>query len=355
MSPDRKGLLRRLRPLIAGVIAVALLAVTAVFVLPRVVDYGDVWAALSEISWPWMLALAAAAVLNVVTFAPPLMASLPGIGFWPALGVTLSSTASTYIAPGGPAVGMALSFGMLRGWGYRGRRVTLAVGVSSIWNLFVTFGVPSVAVVLLSLEGGSNALLRTAATGGMIVFLSMVAAFAVGLRSAWQARVVGDTAARITSWLLRFIRRGPVGWSGETFVRFRHDAIGLLRARWHWITLSTLAGHLTVYVVLIVTLRAVGIEGSEVSYAESFASWSIVRVLAALPITPGGFGLVEVGLTGSLIAFGGNQGDVLAAVLIYRALTVGPPLLLGALFAATWRRRHADWSPEEQDGAAVLG
>jgi uncharacterized membrane protein YbhN (UPF0104 family) len=300
-----------------------------------------------------MLALAAAAALNVLTFAPPLMASLPGIGFWPALGVTLSSTASTYVAPGGQAVGMALSYGMLRGWGYRGQRVTLAVGVSGIWNLFVTFGVPSVAVALLALEGGSNPLLRTAATGGIIVFIIMVATFAIGLRSAWQARVVGDTAARAASWALRLVRRGPVSWSGETFVRFRTDAIGLLRARWHWITVTTLAGHLTVYLVLIVTLRAVGIDGSEVSLAESFAAWSIVRVLAALPITPGGFGLVEVGLTGSLIAFGGPQSDVLAAVLIYRLLTVGPPLVLGALFAATWRRRHAEWTPDEFETAGA--
>jgi uncharacterized membrane protein YbhN (UPF0104 family) len=61
-----------------------------------------------------------------------------------------------------------------------------------------------------------------------------------------------------------------------------------------------------------------------------------------------------VGLSGTLIAFGGDESRVLAAVLVYRFLTVAPPVLLGALFAATWRRHHPGWRDEGTDpGAAV--
>jgi uncharacterized protein (TIRG00374 family) len=63
-----------------------------------------------------------------------------------------------------------------------------------------------------------------------------------------------------------------------------------------------------------------------------------VRLLGSLPITPGGLGVVEVGLTGALVGFGGNNAEVVAAVLVYRFLTIVPTLLLGLLAGATWRR-----------------
>jgi uncharacterized protein (TIRG00374 family) len=103
-----------------------------------------------------------------------------------------------------------------------------------------------------------------------------------------------------------------------------------------------------VYLLLLLSLRSVGVDNTEVSIAESFAAWSLVRVIASLPLTPGGFGLVEIGLSGSLIAFGGNSEEVLAAVLIYRFLTVVPPLILGTLATITWRRHHPGWETEEE-------
>ena len=73
---------------------------------------------------------------------------------------------------------------------------------------------------------------------------------------------------------------------------------------------------------------------------EVFAGWSLARVLGSIPITPGGLGLVELGLTTVLVGFGGNHAGVVAAVLLYRFLTIVPTLVLGAVAAATWRRRR---------------
>ena len=70
---------------------------------------------------------------------------------------------------------------------------------------------------------------------------------------------------------------------------------------------------------------------------EAFAAWSLVRIIGAIPITPGGFGIVELGLTTALVAFGGANAEVVAAVLIYRFLTVAPTLVLGGLAAITYR------------------
>jgi uncharacterized membrane protein YbhN (UPF0104 family) len=101
---------------------------------------------------------------------------------------------------------------------------------------------------------------------------------------------------------------------------------------------TTLVGQLSVFLVLLASLRALGVEPSEVSVIEAFAAWSLGRVIGSLPITPGGLGLVEVGLTSVLVGFGGNRAAVVASVLLFRFLTIVPTLVLGTGAAATWRR-----------------
>ena len=330
----------RRRQLIGGGIAIVVIAGTFFFVLPRIADYRDVWGVVKTLTWEEFLALAVVAVANVLTYAPPWQAALPGLGFRQAFVVTQASTASTYVAPGGPAPGMAVSFAMLRGWGFSGRPVALAVTVTGVWNQLVIFGFPPIALWLLTSEGGDDPLLRTMALVGAVVLGAVVAGLIVGVWSAQLARKIGDVAARLVSWLKRLARRKRVGWDGESFVRFRHETMGLLRRRWHVITLATLAGHLSVFAVLLVSLRVLDVPASEVTLIEAFAAWSVVRVLGSLPITPGGLGIVELGLTSLLVGFGGGQAEVVAAVLVYRFLTMVPTLVLGLAAAATWRRHQ---------------
>ena len=101
------------RGLAAGA-GLAVIVGTFAFVLPQFANYGDVWARVENLSWEWIAVLLATVALNVVTFTPPWMAALPGLGFVQALTVTQASTASTYVAPGGPAVGVGLSAAMAR-------------------------------------------------------------------------------------------------------------------------------------------------------------------------------------------------------------------------------------------------
>jgi uncharacterized protein (TIRG00374 family) len=328
------------RQLIGGAFAIAVIAATFVFVLPRIADYRDVWDVVKTLDWMSVLALVLAMLVNLATYAPPWQAALPGLRFRQAFVVTQASTASTYVAPGGFAPGMAVSALMLRAWGFSGRPVALAVTLTGVWNQLVIFGFPIIALGLLTAEGEKHPLLRTMALIGAAVFGAVVVGLAVGFSSAPLARKVGDRAARIVSRLMRIVRRGPVGWSGESFVRFRKETIGLLRRRWHVLTVATLLGHLSVFAVLLVSLRVLDVPGSEVSWVEAFAAWSIVRVLGSLPITPGGLGVVELGLTSLLVGFGGGQAEVVAAVLVYRFLTIVPTLVLGLAAAATWRRHH---------------
>ena len=325
---------------LAGGLAIAVIVGTYVFVLPQFANYSQVWAQVQTLSWEWILVLIGAVIFNLATFAPPWMAALPGLGYWSAETVTQASTASTYLAPGGPAVGIGISAAMLFAWGFHADEVALAVTLTGIWNQLAILGFPALALALLTLTGGDRAALQTIATIGLVVFVVVAGGFALALSSAGMARRVGGLAARIVNRVLRLIRRGPVGWSGESLARFRSRAIGLLRRRWHVLTLATLIGQLSVFLVLLASLRALGVGPSEVSVIEVFAGWSLARVLGSIPITPGGLGLVELGLTTVLVGFGGNHAGVVAAVLVYRFLTIVPTLVLGAVAAATWRRRR---------------
>jgi uncharacterized protein (TIRG00374 family) len=326
------------RRVVAIVVAVAVAAAVFAFVLPQIANYGAVWGTIRDLTWEQLVLLALATLLNIATFAPSFMATLPGLGFLRASVLTQASTASTYLAPGGAAVGVALAYAMLRAWGFEPAAVTLAVALTGAWNQMFMLAAPAVALALLTLAGGSNALLRSVALIGLAVFVVAFVAFVAALSGERVARWVGDLSARVANWGLRRIRRSAVVWSGESLVAFRRDAIGLLRRRWWALTLATVAGQLSVFLVLLTCLRTLGVSSHEVTLTEAFAAWTLVRLLGSLPITPGGIGIVELGLTGALVGFGGDNDGVVASVLLYRVLTVLPTLALGLVAGATWRR-----------------
>jgi uncharacterized protein (TIRG00374 family) len=93
------------------------------------------------------------------------------------------------------------------------------------------------------------------------------------------------------------------------------------------------------YLVLLIALRHVGVSEDELSWAKVLAAYSFVRLLSAIPVTPGGLGVVELGLTAAL----GNglpdptKNQIAAAVLVYRALTWFAPIPLGVMAWLFWR------------------
>ncbi len=332
-TPKRSGRKR----IVFGVISAVVVVGTFAFVLPKIADYRSVWAVVTTLTWEWGVALVAATALNLATFAPPWMVALPGLAFRQALVMTQASTALSIVAPAGAAVGMAGSWGMLRSWRFPAPAVTRAVTLTGIWNQLVNLVYPVVALFVLKANGGETALLSTAAFVGVAVLGVVVVLMVLVLYSDSLAHEVGDFVARFASWARSRIRRGAVTWTGESFARFRNDAVDLLARRWHLLTLTSFAGSLTVFLLLLLSLRAVGVGSTEVTAAEAFAAWALVRIIGTLPITPGGIGVVELGLTTALVAFGGSNAGVVAAVLVYRFLTVVPTLVFGGLAALTWK------------------
>lgn len=323
-----------------GALVAGFVLATFAFFLPRIADYRDVWDVVTNLSWPWLLGLAGATALNLATFPPPWQASLPGLQYWPAFMMTQASTALSIVVPAGAAVGLAGSYGMLRSLGFPAREVGRAVTLTGLWNQFANLSYPIVALFLLTVAGEESTLLVTTAFVGVAVLGMAVGALVLVLAGDRTATEIGELAARVTNWILGRIGGVPVAWGGPSFEQFRRDAVELLRRRWHVLTLATLAGSLTVFLVFLVSLRALGVPSAEVTVVEAFAAWALVRLIGSIPITPGGIGVVELGLTGALVGFGGNNTGVVAAVLVFRFLTVIPTLALGLLGAATLRRNH---------------
>src|ERR671919_2380357 len=115
-APRRR--FRRRRRLLGGAATAIVVAAVFLFVLPRIADYRDVWDVLEELGWTDVLVLVAVTALNLVTFAPPWMIALPGLGFRHAFILSQASTALSMISPAGAAVGMAGSYTLLRAWGF---------------------------------------------------------------------------------------------------------------------------------------------------------------------------------------------------------------------------------------------
>ena len=202
--------------------------------------------------------------------------------------------------PGGGALAIGVTMTMQRSWGHPVAETTLAMVVSGVWNNFVKLGLPVVALGLLALNGEAGPGLAVAAVIGMAVLVVVIGAFALLLRSDQTAAVVGRSTGVAVSAVRRIFDRPPVtGWDARA-VGFRGEVVALLSRRWMRITVTSLVSHLSLFLVLLLALRHVGVSNEEVSWQLVLAAFAFVRLVSAIPITPGGLGLVELGLTASL-------------------------------------------------------
>jgi putative heme transporter len=339
---------RRSRTRLVVQAAVSLVLVVAIFYyLRKKFDPAQAWAAITAMTGLELVTLGLLAIWNLCTYAFVWMTVTPGLGFRRAMVMTQATTAVANTVPGGSAIGIGMTYSMLGPWGYSRSRSTTAVLVSGVWNSFIKLAMPVLALALVALQGGRTGGRVIAALLGIAGLVAAVVVFALMLRSAEQARRFGLLAGRIATRLRRVLRRGPVtGWELAT-VKFRARTVDLVEHRWVAITVTSLVSHLSLYAVLLVALRDVGVSEAEVGWAEVLAVFAFARLATAIPLTPGGAGFVEGVLFTGLVGAGGDPDQVAAAVVVYRALTWALPILVGIGCYLWWRRRSWTTSPED--------
>src|SRR4051794_33775947 len=331
------------RRLIGPLFSVALLGAVFFWFLPQFTSIADVWASVRSMSWTEVAILLLAAVWNLATYQFVVLSTMPGLTFRQATVSTETTTAVSNTVLGGAAISLGLTYAMNTLWGFSRSRTSVSLLVSGLWNNFAKLGLPVLALALLAFTSPPTSSRLVAGLLGVAGLIAAVVLIWLLLRSEASAARLGRGMGTAVSAVLRLFRRPPVeGWDRAT-TKFRARTALLLHARWQWITLATLVSHLSLFAVLLLSLRFVGVDSSQVGWAEALAVFAFARLLTAIPFTPGGLGVVELALITGLAAAGGDRANVAAAVLIFRALTYVLPIPIGLVTYVIWRRKKSWW------------
>ena len=325
---------------------VSVLIVVGIFwwAIPKFANYRDVWAAMKTLTPIETWSLVAATIFNLVTYWWANQAALPGLGIGKAAVLTQTTTTVANTLPLGGAIAVGLTYSILDSWGFTGTSIALYVGVTGIWNIFTKLALPMLGLVVLALSGHLTTTYILAAIFGVLVLSVAVALFALLFRSEEFAIRIGNWMGRIASWFRDLLHKPPVTTWGDGAARFRSDTIVLVEHRWLRLSLMTVLSQVALFFVLLLSLRHLGVSEQEVSTAEAFAVYAFSRLLPlVVPITPGGVGLIDLGYIGGLTAFSGEEeAAIVAAVLLFRALTYAVQIPIGGFTYIIWRVK-SDW------------
>ncbi len=340
-APEARASGSRVKQGLRILVSLVLVAAMFFYMLGNLADFSDVRGAIGDMTGIELATLGLLGAWNLVTYWLVMVAVTPGLTYRQAMVMTESTTAVANTVPGGGAIALGLTYAMLGSWGFSKSRSTLAVVVSGVWNNFAKLGLPVLALALLALQGKASAGRLTAGLFGIAALVGSVTVFALMLRREDFARKVGDGAGRLATRVRRLLKKGPAeGW-GHATVKFRGRTIGLIRCAGLRLTVTTVVSHLSLFLVLLVALRHIGVSDREVVWTEVLAVFAFVRLLTAIPVTPGGLGVVELGLIAGLTAAGGERDQVVAAVLIFRSLTYVLPIPFGLATYLFWRRNRS--------------
>jgi len=322
-------------------IGVSLAVVALVFfeLFPHLADYEEVWAVISDLDTAELTVFGILGVWNIATYWFVNMAAFSGLNFRQAALSTQSSTAVANTVPGGGAFAVGVTYVMCRSWGLSLSTITRGVLVSGIWNNFAKFAIPVIAVVASALSGDIRFVLFLVALVSLGLLCSTVVLFFLFLRSEETAHRIGDRLGKIMSWIRTKIGMQPVVDWGRAVCDFRDDTVDFLQERWLRLTVTSLVSHFSLFLVLLVTLRLVGLSAGNLSWHRVLLVFAVIRLVSAIPLTPGGIGVVELGYV-AILSVGETEltrQQIAAGVLLFRAVTYVLPIFLGLLTWMIWR------------------
>ena len=160
-------------------------------------------------------------------------------------------------------------------------------------------------------------------------------------------RWAGLGAQRVRNWALR--KRRPLTGLDETLLAQRDEIRAVLGRQWRRALLLS-AGRLAFdYLCLQAALRATGCQPRP---SLILVAYAIAGIVAMIPATPGGLGLVEASLTGLLVLAQVDSSQAVLATLTYRLASYWAPLIAGPIAYGLFRLRYRSRPAPPQVGQA---
>ena len=247
----------------------------------------------------------------------------------------LASNAFGRIVPGGLAAAGAMQYAMLVRSGVPAGTAASGMTASSVLVFGILLALPLLALPALLFGAPVNPGLGRAAVVGGVVFLAVFAGGAVAVLYDRPLIAVGRTVQGIRNRILR--NRQPLSGVPQRLIRERNEVTDVLGRRW-WEALLFAAGRWVLdYLTLMAALTAVHADPRPSTVLLAFCA---AQFLGTLPLTPGGLGFVEAGLTGALALAGVPAGEAVVATLAYRLVSFWLPIPAGGIAALLHRRYY---------------
>jgi hypothetical protein len=303
-------------------------------VLPQVTGTGAAWRQFSGMDSRWLWAALGLEAASLAVYAALTRALIPRPGrpgYARLLGIDLATMAASHVVPAGSAVGLGLGYRLLTAAGVRGPSAVSAKAVQAVGSAVVLNALLWVALVVSVAQHGAGSGYGVAAALGAVLMSGAALLLVLLLRGG--DRVAGAVAGALGR-LPKVSDEGARAGLAAVVDHLRQLTADrrLLTAATAWAAANWLLDAAALWACVRASGAAPGIDGT-------FVAYGIAAVVAALPITPGGLGVVEASLIPSLIAAGAPHGAAVLGVLAWRGLTFLLPIPVGAVSFAMLQRR----------------
>ncbi len=287
------------------------------------VTWRDVAAVLRDVSARQLGLLGLIWMGGLAIYARVLAAAMPGLGVRRSLVLNLGGSAVSNVLPLGGAVATALNWRMARTWGHTTPAFAAYCALTNALDVLTKLALPVVAVSTFAVLSLHVPAVLWVVAAGCVLASVLILAVPVWVLRRDPVRVPGEAGWRATL-------RSSVRDSAE---RVR----GLLARGWATMLTASVGYVVTQVVLLVVSLRAVGVTPA---FTVVLMAAAIERLGTLVPITPGGTGLAEVGTIAWLVAAGLDPVGVVSGVLLYRAFLIVLDIPVGGALLAAWAWVH---------------
>ncbi len=247
----------------------------------------------------------------------------------------LAGNAASKVVPGGPATGGVVQARLLIQAGQSSAVVASALTAIGLITTAVLLLLPVLTVPAL-LIGPPPA--RQLELGLLVSLIMAVLIVGLGLTALkWRRFVllIGRAAGRVIHVVKRSVTPDNCA---ALLATQRNRVAAAFDGHWWGAALAAAANRMFDYAALVAALAALDAHARP---TEVLMAYVVAQALAMIPITPGGLGFVDAGLTALLVLIGVSPDTALIGTLLYRLVSFWLPIPVGLLAWAGWRiHRH---------------